>query len=276
MRQVDNPELFLIGRPQIDTAEILRYLRKVGGEAWFRRVFHTYDASTGANAMTSVPAAEGLVEFMGRLCYRSWEPGLNKNVTRIREDRGEYLLNILRTGHGSVIEHATFNFVLNDIARFIYDELVRHRVGIAISAQSGRFVRMEEIGFRIPPFLKTATQERMRRIVEFIESEYAEMVKEEGIDELADFAQKKKITSALRRVAPHGMAWEAGWSANVRTIRHVIEMRSDAGAEEEIRIFADQLARIMQTEAPLLFGDYEPVFIDSDSAPDWTTPHRKV
>ena len=56
----------------------------------------------------------------------------------------------------------------------------------------------------------------------------------------------------------------------LRLRRHVIEMRSAAGAEEEIRIFADQLARIMQTRCPLLFGDY----VEQDGA--WNTDHRKV
>lgn len=274
MRQVIEPEVFLIAEPKIDTAEMLRYLQKVGGESWFRRVF---DGPPKPGTLgEQIPAAEGLIEFMGRLCYRSWEPGLNANVTKVREDRGDYLGNILLTGHGSVLEHAQFSFVINDVARFVYDELVRHRVGVAISAQSGRYVRMSEIPFRIPPFLKSETQDRMRALVEHIEAEYAEMVADEDIDGMTDFAQKKKVTSALRRIAPHGMAWEAGWSANVRSIRHVIEMRSDEGAEEEIRIFADQVARIMQVRCPLLFGDYVPVMAPGGVTPDWVTPHRKV
>jgi hypothetical protein len=40
------------------------------------------------------------------LCYRSWEPGLNPNVTKIRRDRKAYFDNILKSGHGSILEHA--------------------------------------------------------------------------------------------------------------------------------------------------------------------------
>jgi thymidylate synthase (FAD) len=60
----------------------------------------------------------------------------------------------------------------------------------------------------------------------------------------------------------------------VRAIRHVIEMRTAPGAEEEIRIIADQIGQIMVEQCPLLFGDYE---FDADSAPTaWVTPNRKV
>jgi thymidylate synthase ThyX len=36
----------------------------------------------------------------------------------------------------------------------------------------------------------------------------------------------------------------------VRTLRHVIEMRSAEGAEEELRSVFDQVARVMLREAP--------------------------
>ena len=67
-------------------------------------------------------SGELLVEFGGRACYRSWEPGLNPNVTRIRTDRREYFANILRSGHGSVLEHANYSFALRNVSRvFCYD-----------------------------------------------------------------------------------------------------------------------------------------------------------
>jgi thymidylate synthase ThyX len=48
-------------------------------------------------------------------------------------------------------------------------------------------------------------------------------------------------------------------------------MRSASGAEEEIRIFASQVARIMQTKCPLLFGDYT-----EEADGSWSTNYRKV
>ncbi len=61
-------------------------------------------------------AARLLVEFGGRACYRSWEPGLNANVTKVRTDQREYFANILRSAHGTVLEHANYSFALRNVA----------------------------------------------------------------------------------------------------------------------------------------------------------------
>ena len=98
--------------------------------------------------------AELLVEFGGRSCYRSWEPGLNPNVRKIRTDQREYFANILRSGHGSVLEHANYSFALRNVSRVFTHELVRHRAGSAFSQESLRYVRLTDIGFRVPPALE--------------------------------------------------------------------------------------------------------------------------
>lgn len=257
------PQVFLIGEPQINTSQMLAYLREVGGVQWYDRVL---------GGGQEIPAAEGLIEFMGRLCYKSWDPGLNKNVTKIREDRGEYLLNVLRVGHGSILEHAVFNFVIHDGSRVFTAEMNRHRQGVAISEQSLRYVRLDEdIRFRLPhAALKPESIKVMQAVVANIEDAVGDIYRIEGIDDQESFFQKKTITSAVRRIAPLGIATEEGWSGNVRAIRHVIEMRTDPGAEEEIRDIAGQIARIMREKCPLLFGDYTEV--DGD----FQTEYRKV
>ena len=42
----------------------------------------------------------------------------------------------------------------------------------------------------------------------------------------------------------------------MRTLRHVIEMRTAEGAEEELRLVFDRIALIMRDEAPELFQDF--------------------
>src|SRR5687768_11883267 len=200
--------------------------------------------------------AELLVELAGRACYRSWEPGLNPNVTRVRTDRGEYLANILSSAHGSVLEHASFTFALHDVSRVFTHELVRHRAGSAFSQESLRYVRLTDVGFRVPPALEPV-RERVVSIVEQLEELQVEAARELGIDdEGVPFDVKKEVTSALRRLAPMGLSTSIVWTANVRTLRHVIAMRTAEGAEEELRFVFDLVARVMQREAPLLFQDF--------------------
>ena len=114
MRTVE-PEVFLVARPQIDYQAIAAYLREVGGERWLERLDRDQLDTD----------AQNLAEFAGRMCYRSWEPGLNPNVSRIREDQVQYLENILRSGHGSVLEHINFTFVLHNVSRVFTHETVQ-------------------------------------------------------------------------------------------------------------------------------------------------------
>ena len=89
------PKVFLVGETRIVEAGLRAFLEHTGAPDW------SSDAPSDS---------ELLCETMGRLCYRSFEPGLNPNVTRIREGNAPYLANILQVGHGSVLEHAQLNF----------------------------------------------------------------------------------------------------------------------------------------------------------------------
>src|SRR6202050_1318090 len=109
-----SPTVFLIARPSIDVEGMGGYLRDVGGESWLEGRLRegTGEPNSG----------ELLVEFAGRACYRSWEPGLNPNVTRVRTDQREYFANILRSAHGSVLEHANYSLAIRNVSRvFCYD-----------------------------------------------------------------------------------------------------------------------------------------------------------
>jgi thymidylate synthase (FAD) len=257
------PTVFLIARPALDVEGMSGYLRDVGGESWLQR---RLEESGG-----HVNAGELLVEFAGRACYRSWEPGLNPNVSKVRADQREYFANILRSAHGSVLEHANYSFALRDVSRVATHEIVRHRAGSAFSQESLRYVRLTDIGFRVAPALEPV-RERVLALVEQLEEFQVSAARELGIDsEGVPFHVKKEVTSALRRLAPIGLSTDIIWTANVRTLRHVIEMRTAEGAEEELRLIFDKVATIMQAEAPGLFQDFERAADGS-----WVPEFRKV
>jgi len=257
------PSIHLIARPALDADAVRAYLEDVGGGSWLDR---REDEAGG-----EVNDAELLVEFCGRLCYRSWEPGLNPNVTRVRTDRHEYLGNLLASAHGSVLEHANYTFVFRNVSRVFTHELVRHRAGSAFSQESLRYVRLTDIGFRVPSALETV-REQVVELVERLEEFQVSAAQALGLDdEGVPFAVKKEVTSALRRLAPIGLSTDIVWTANLRTLRHVIEMRTAAGAEEELRLVFDRVAQVMRAEAPSLFQDFER---DPDGA--WVPRYRKV
>ena len=255
------PSVFLIARPSVDFEAVRAYLDTVGGGSWL----------TMRESEEEVADSELLAEFAGRICYRSWEPGLNPNVTRIRTDREAYFANVLQSAHGSVLEHANYSFAFRNVSRVFTHELVRHRAGSAFSQESLRYVRLTDIGFRVPPALEPL-RNQVISLVETLEEFQVSAAEQLDLDNgEIPFAVKKEITSALRRLAPIGLSTDILWTANVRTLRHVIEMRTASGAEEELRQVFNDVAEAMKAEAPNLFQD----FTRRDDG-SWIPEFRKV
>ena len=149
-------------------------------------------------------------------------------------------------------------------------ELVRHRAGSAFSQESLRYVRLTDIGFRVPPALEPV-REQVLAIVEQLEEFQVSAASELGIDEEGvPFHVKKEVTSALRRLAPIGLSTDIIWTANARTLRHVIEMRTRRGPRRSCASCSTRRA-LMQAEAPGLFQD----FARQDDG-SWVPEYRKV
>ena len=259
MRRVA-PKVFLVGETQINRAAVDAYLQHIGAPGW------TSDAPSDG---------EELSEFMGRLCYRSWKPGMNANVTKVREGNDTYLSNILDVKHGSVLEHAVTNWVFADVSRVFTHELVRHRAGAAYSQESLRFVRLTDLGLWLPPEANSdpeliALFEEKFKTLEELQVRMAEHL---GLDdEGKKFKEKKVLTSMMRRLAPLGLATTIGASFNFRALRHVIEMRTAESAESEIRLVFGVVAEIAKARWPNVFADFE-----RDKSGAWLPPtHRKV
>ncbi len=238
------PQVFLIGETRVVEEGLAAYLNHIGVPEW------KSDAPSDA---------ELIIEVMGRLCYRSFKPGLNPNVTRVREHNSDYIANVLKVKHGSVIEHPVMNFVFADVSRVFTHELVRHRVGVAISQESLRFVRVDDLGQWLPTVIKEDQKavEIFARTFEELELLQLELADHFKLDDSGvPFHRKKVVTSAMRRVAPIGLATTIGWSANPRTIRWLLEMRTDPSAEEEIRLVFGKVGEIVCGRYPNLFGDF--------------------
>lgn len=250
------PEVYLVGEPVIHWDEIRRYLDDIG-----------IDPAGGWTPDPEVSAAEALIEFEGRQCYRSWEPydaskpssATNPNVTRVREGNDRYIGNLLRSGHGSVLEHAMLNFEILNCSRVFTHELVRHRVGTAISQESLRYVRLGELRYWIPDVIRENPEGVQLFIdtMEHLSGVQKKLAEIYDIDNMKSFAKKKALTSAFRRIAPIGLATCIGWSANFRTLLHTIVMRTSVHAEEEIRLVFDKIARICKERFPNVFQTLE-------------------
>jgi thymidylate synthase (FAD) len=257
IRVLREPTVYLMGRQTVNDAELDRFL-----------------ADHGVSWQTDTEvAAERLTEISGRICYMSFarpRPGGNKT----------YLGHILEVGHGSVLEHAAWNFVFAGVSRSLTHELVRHRAGWGFSQLSQRYVD-ESVAEYVEPDCIADDPELHRLWLDAIaHSHRAYMKLVEGLqerfkDEPDRTLRRKMARQAARSVLPNATETKIFVTANARALRHFIELRGSRHAEVEIRKLAVAVLKIMQTEAPNLFGDYQLVPLP-DGTFEAITEHRKV
>jgi thymidylate synthase (FAD) len=210
---------------------------------------------------------DALCEAAGRLCYRSWIPwdelrplASNRNVGKVREGNESYIRNILKNGYGSILEHVYVSVLFRDVSRVMANELIRHRAGMSYSQESLRYVRAGSLGVWMPRSARAlgeAVVENFIGAVEMIErlgAEFSELV---NIDNETDFARKKVKTSLIRRLFPQGMATTILATGNLRAWRHIINMRCDESAEEEMHVTIGPLARTLKEMYPSCFHDMQ-------------------
>ncbi len=198
---------------------------------------------------------ERLAEFAGRLCYMS-QHNPARRLTR------DYLDNIKRQGHGSVLEHATYSLLLEGVSRSLTHELVRHRAGFAYSQLSQRYVDESQAAFVVPPAIigDEALEGAWRKQVDSAQAAYVSLVEQlmERYGWVPDKVHRRKMArEAARGVLPNSTETKIVVTANARAWRTMLELRSGEGAELEIRRAAVTILRLLQCEAPAFFSDFE-------------------
>lgn len=270
-----NIEVFQIGKPEVNREEVQRWLNYLEANGY------------EIPGRTTVTDTALLISLAAKRCYKSFEAGLNPNVTKVRTDLAAYIDNILASGHGSVFEHAVYNFAIEGVSRVFTGEMNRHRAGWAISEGSMRYIRFDkDIPFWMPTSLrenpnddadlsarKAASREIFDRAFSNTESLYRELLDVWTMDESShNFHYKKRVTSCLRRIVGMGVATGGVWSGNMRALRHVITMRADEpSAEEEIFYVFSKIAEMMIESEPMLFSDFE-----KDANGSWKPKYKKV
>lgn len=199
-----------------------------------------------------------LIELAGKSCYMSFDLAANKNLTMVngRSNHDYIQQGIIGQKHGSCLEHATVSVMFTNVSRIVTHELVRHRAGAAFSQTSGRYVRNEIDAFYIPDAIEANPKAKAAylKAIEGMNEALRAMEEATGVDSLP-FAEKKALTSAFRRVVGNGQPNNLLMTANHRTWRHVIELRTSVHAEEEVRKVVRDLAIQLKHRFPTIYDD---------------------
>jgi thymidylate synthase (FAD) len=255
---IREPKVYLVGRQVVDEQALAAFLSDHDVDHW------TTDTTV---------AGEKLIETAGRVCYMSFQrprPGGNHS----------YISHLLEVGHGSVLEHAVFNLLFTGVSRSLTHELVRHRAGFGFSQLSQRFVDESKCSFVEPADI--AADPELHRIwlqsMQASQAAYRALADRltETFKEIPDRTlRRKKAREAARSVLPNATETKIFVTANARALRHFIEMRGDAAADVEIRRLAVAVFKLLESEAPNLFGDYTLIDLP-EGGQAVTTAHRKV
>jgi thymidylate synthase (FAD) len=252
LRIIRQPQVYLLGKQFLVEAELQQFLADHGVQ-W---------------ASDSDVPAEVLTETAGRVCYMSFarpRPGGNQ----------AYLHHIKEVGHGSVLEHAVWTFLITGVSRSLTHELVRHRAGFAYSQLSQRYVD-ESVAEYVEPDIIAQDPELHEIWSDAIQQVHAAYVKIANRlnEKLADpntataallppdadrTLRRKTARQAARSLLPNATETKITVTLNARAARHFLEQRGSAAAETEIRKLANAMLIRLQEESPNLFGDYERV-----------------
>jgi len=216
---------------------------------------------------------ERLAEFAGRLCYMSQKNPAGR-ATR------DYLENIKKQGHGSVLEHANYSLLLEGVSRSLTHELVRHRAGFGFSQLSQRYVDESEANFVMPPAIigDESLSAAWQAQIESAQKSYVALVDQlmQRYSWVGDKIHRRKMArEAARGVLPNSTETKIVVTANARAWRTMLELRSSEGAEFEIRRCAIAMLRLLQGEAPGFFSDFE-VYQAPDRAEAARISYHKV
>ncbi len=190
------------------------------------------------------PNVERAVATAARLCYAP--VGASELMESMDDDRVKSVLaTIMKGGHFSTLEHASYTFAVDGVSRALTHQLVRHRIA-SFNQQSQRYVKFDD-GFNyIEPTSVEQNVEAHKIFSECMDScaEAYEKLRELGV-----------IAEDARFVLPNAAETKIVITMNVRELLHFFELRCCNRAQWEIRQLAHKMLELVRPTAPYIFMD---------------------
>ena len=191
---------------------------------------------------------EKIVAQSARLCYSAL--GIEELREKLSDESIVKLVKkIMKLGHYSVLEHATFTFAIEGISRVTSHQLVRHRLA-SFSQQSQRYVKIDKEGF---PYVIPKSIEKDEKLAKIFINAVKEL---DGIYQLL-LDHNIKAEDA-RYILPQAVTTKMIISANARELLHIFKLRCCNRAQWEIRKLAMNMLKEIKRIAPTIFENAGP------------------
>ena len=187
------------------------------------------------------------IELCGRVCYKSEDKITSESAER-------FVSQIIKSGHESVLEHFSFS------VRFITDrgishEIVRHRLA-SYSQESTRYCNYGNDKFNgeitvVEPHQIGEQKSNWLKACKISEEQYFELLKTES-------------AQTARSVLPTSLKTEIIMTANLRTWRHFLKLRTSKNAHPDLRVLTIPLLKELKQLIPVVFDDIYEEEINND------------
>ena len=190
------------------------------------------------------PDPERAIATAARLCYAP--VGAKELMETMPPERvSSVLTTIMKSGHFSTLEHASYTFAIDGVSRALTHQLVRHRLA-SFNQQSQRYVKFGADLEVVKPATIAESDEAnavFDGIIEATKAAYAELMKL-GIP-----------AEDARYVLPNAAETKIVVTMNVRELLHFFEVRCCNRAQREIREMAHRMLELVRPTAPFVFAD---------------------
>lgn len=190
------------------------------------------------------PNVERAIATAARLCYAP--VGASELMETMEQKRIDSVLStIMKSGHFSTLEHASYTFAVDGVSRALTHQLVRHRIA-SFNQQSQRYVKFSD-GFKhVIPNSISSNNEALDAFDECMDAcanAYSKLIELDIPKEDARF------------VLPNAAETKIVITMNVRELLHFFELRCCNRAQWEIRELAHKMLELVKPTAPYIFMD---------------------
>ncbi len=190
------------------------------------------------------PDPERAIATAARLCYAP--VGASELMETMPAERmASVLSTIMKGGHFSTLEHASYTFAIDGVSRALTHQLVRHRIA-SFNQQSQRYVKFKDGVETVTPHTVSENAE-------------AQLVFDQAIKQ-AEEAYMKLLDLGIpaedaRYLLPNAAETKIVVTMNVRELLHFFELRCCNRAQWEIRELAHKMLELARPTAPYVFAD---------------------
>jgi len=179
-----------------------------------------------------------LLYLAGRGCY-----GLEFLTNETNLDKSEFIKNLVKNQHESVLEHGIITLMIIGCSRTFMSKITRHRLA-SFSVKSTQFTNYSNFKYKKIESKNSDVIKYYRNLMKIINETYL------------GFIQRFNIPIYIaREILPNACLTNITMTTNFREWRHIIKIRETSRETSEIRNFAIKIKGLFQTLFPEVFFD---------------------